>query len=114
MGVCRNVNLLAKQSSSRRFDEDIKDLVMCHMDVHLHNLMVDDSGKLWLIDWDCAGFYPEFFEYVCMKDNVDFMPTGMKSTVGAKWLKTVVDTMETSEGRRMNAKFNAIGYALRR
>ena len=111
LNQCQSFGRALKQ---QRFDEDIKDLVMCHMDVHLHNLMVDGTGKLWLIDWDCAGFYPEYFEYVCMKNYVDFMPPGMLSVTGAKWLKTVVDAMETSEGRRMEVKFDAISYALRR
>ncbi|KIW99703.1 uncharacterized protein Z518_11116 [Rhinocladiella mackenziei CBS 650.93] len=107
-------HFFGRASKQQRFEEDIKDLVMCHMDVHLHNLLVDDSGKLWLIDWDCAGFYPEFFEYVCLKGYAEFMPIGMKSAAGAKFLQTVVDSMETLEARRMNAKFNAIGYALRK
>ena len=105
-------HLFGRASKQQGFDEDIKDLVMCHMDVHLQNLLVNDSGKLWLMDWDCAGFYPEFFEYVCLKGYAEFMPIGLKSAAGAKFLQIVVESMETLEARRMNAKFNAIGYAL--
>lgn len=107
-------HFFGRASKQQRFDEDIKDLVMCHMDIHPHNLLVDDSGKLWLIDWDCAGFYPESFEYACLKGYAEFMPMGMESVAGAKFLQTVVDSMETLEAQRMNAKFNAIGYALRK
>ena len=113
-GCLQQCQFFGRAIKQQRFDEDIKDLVMCHMDVHIHNLMVDDSAKLWLIDWDCAGFYPEFFEYICIKGNVDFMPIGMESPAGAKFLRTVADTLETSEARRMNDKFSAISYALRR
>lgn len=84
------------------------------MDVHLRSLLVDESSKLWLIDWDCAGFYPEFFEYVCLKGYAEFMPIGMRSAAGAKFLQAVADSMETLEARRMNAKFNAISYVLRK
>jgi Phosphotransferase enzyme family len=111
LDLCQSFGRASKQ---QRFDDDINDLVMCHMDLHLHNLMVDGAGKLWLVDWDCAGFYPEYFDYVCLKNYADFMPPGVQSVTGAKWLQTVVDAMETSEGRRLNAKFNAISYALRR
>ena len=84
---------------------------MGQADVHRHNLMVDDAGKLWLIDWDCAGSYSEHFEYICLKYLVDFR---VPCIAGAQLLQTVVNAMETSEGRRMDAKFDAIGYPLRR
>ncbi|KKY20290.1 putative phosphotransferase enzyme family protein [Phaeomoniella chlamydospora] len=106
-------HFFGRASKQQGFDEDIKDLVMCHMDVHLDNLLLDDSGNLWLIDWDCAGFYPDVFEYVCLKGYAEFMPLGTRSAAGVKFLKAVIDSMETLEAQRMNAKFNAIGYALR-
>lgn len=39
-----------------------KDLVMCHMDISLRNLILDKAGKLWIIDWTWAGFFPQEFE----------------------------------------------------
>lgn len=40
------------------FDE----LVMCHLDIHLRNLILDGQRKLWLLDWAFAGAYPPYFE----------------------------------------------------
>jgi hypothetical protein len=39
-----------------------KGLVMCHMDFNLKNLVVDKTGKLWVLDWAWAGFFPPAFE----------------------------------------------------
>ncbi|KAH6908537.1 kinase-like protein [Coprinopsis sp. MPI-PUGE-AT-0042] len=40
-------------------------LVLCHMDLHRHNLMIEKStGRLWVLDWAFAGAYPPWFEYV--------------------------------------------------
>jgi len=37
--------------------------VLTHHDLAPRNIMIDGAGKLWLIDWDYAGFYPKYFEY---------------------------------------------------
>lgn len=70
-------------------------------------------GKLWILDWGCARLYPIYFEYLCMKDGADGSLWN-SDVLRAKWLKSVIDTMETSEAKRMTAKFDRIGYALRR
>ncbi|KIW75477.1 hypothetical protein Z517_10218 [Fonsecaea pedrosoi CBS 271.37] len=68
-----------------------------------------------LIDWFnkclkiCHSF-GRFFGYIYLKSYAEFMPIGMKSAAGMKFLQAVVDAIETLETRRMNAKFNAIGY----
>ena len=36
---------------------------MCHLDIHERNLILDNQGKLWLIDWETAGAYPVYFEF---------------------------------------------------
>ena len=106
LNLCQS---FGKASRQQPFDDDIKadSLVMCHMDLHLQNLILDNAGKLWLIDWDCAGFYPEYFEYVCLKKCYRF-----RNMTGSQWLDGIANAMETSEGQRMNVKFDAIGYAL--
>lgn len=44
----------------------IAPLVFTHHDLAPRNLMVDSSNKLWIIDWDDAGWYPTYFEYAGM------------------------------------------------
>ena len=43
---------------SNQFDE----LVMCHMDIAPRNLILDDYGRVWVIDWAHAGGYPVYFD----------------------------------------------------
>ncbi|KAF3937472.1 hypothetical protein ABW19_dt0210158 [Dactylella cylindrospora] len=47
-------------------------LVFVHHDLAPRNMLVDPFGNLWLIDWDFAGWYPEYFEYAKMNH---FTPT---------------------------------------
>ncbi|KAF4464214.1 kinase-like domain [Fusarium albosuccineum] len=51
-------------------------LVFTHHDLAPRNIILDPQGQLWLIDWDCAGFYPKFFEYA-----------GMHNFIRAGWSK---------------------------
>ncbi|KXN91533.1 hypothetical protein AN958_00555, partial [Leucoagaricus sp. SymC.cos] len=41
-------------------------LVLCHMDLHMRNFVVDSHGKLWIIDWENAGAFPPWLEYAQM------------------------------------------------
>ncbi|KID96048.1 Protein kinase-like domain protein, partial [Metarhizium majus ARSEF 297] len=56
--------------------------VFTHHDLSPRNIMLDPSGQLWLIDWDCAGFYPEFFEYAGMHN---FIPAGWDKFSLLRW-----------------------------
>ncbi|KAG8411156.1 hypothetical protein J3459_016601 [Metarhizium acridum] len=56
--------------------------VFTHHDLSPRNIMLDPSGQLWLIDWDYAGFYPEFFEYAGMHN---FIPTGWDKFSLLRW-----------------------------
>lgn len=38
-------------------------LVLTHLDLHPQNLIVSPDGRLWVVDWEFAGFYPQWFEY---------------------------------------------------
>lgn len=29
-------------------------------------VIIDDNSQIWLIDWEHAGFYPQWFEYTAM------------------------------------------------
>ena len=40
------------------------DIVFTHGDLNLRNILVDDDGKIFgNVDWECAGWYPEYWEY---------------------------------------------------
>ncbi|KAH6914557.1 kinase-like domain-containing protein [Coprinopsis sp. MPI-PUGE-AT-0042] len=41
-------------------------LVLCHMDFHEDNFLLDEDGKVWMIDWGFAGAYPAWMEYAHM------------------------------------------------
>lgn len=58
--VCRDFNKVGEWLPS--FSGKFSNLVICHMDLHLENMLLDGNGQLWLIDWGCSGAYPEHFE----------------------------------------------------
>ncbi|KAF2469556.1 kinase-like protein [Lindgomyces ingoldianus] len=40
------------------------DIVFTHGDLNLRNILVDGNGKIsGIVDWECAGWYPEYWEY---------------------------------------------------
>ncbi|KAH6714189.1 phosphotransferase enzyme family protein [Leptodontidium sp. MPI-SDFR-AT-0119] len=44
------------------FSGKFNKLVMCHLDLNERNILLDDEGEIWLIDWGLAGAYPPWFE----------------------------------------------------
>ncbi|KAJ7635088.1 kinase-like domain-containing protein [Roridomyces roridus] len=46
--------------------DDSYPLVLTHHDIRLHNLILDDKGTLWMVDWQGAGVYPEWWEALAM------------------------------------------------
>ena len=46
-------------------------LVLCHMDIHPRNILVDKLGTPWLVDWGFAGMYPAWFEYAAIAVSVN-------------------------------------------
>jgi len=52
-------------------------LVLTHQDLNLRNIIVGEDGRLWVVDWAWAGYYPPWFEYVAMgRQNEDEMISG--------------------------------------
>ena len=52
-------------------------LVLTHQDLNLRNIIVGEDGRLWIVDWAWAGYYPPWFEYVAMvRQNEDEMISG--------------------------------------
>ncbi|KDQ19399.1 hypothetical protein BOTBODRAFT_153306 [Botryobasidium botryosum FD-172 SS1] len=44
--------------------DDSRPLVLTHNDLSMRNVIIGLDGKVWIIDWGWAGFYPEWFEYM--------------------------------------------------
>jgi thiamine kinase-like enzyme len=57
---CREFGLADK--GQKGFRGLFSRLVMCHMDLHPRNVILDSQGNAWLIDWEYAGMYPPYFE----------------------------------------------------
>jgi len=41
-------------------------LVFTHGDISPNNIRLGKDGALWLLDWESAGAYPQWFEYANM------------------------------------------------
>ncbi|KAG6817246.1 hypothetical protein H0H87_011303 [Tephrocybe sp. NHM501043] len=50
------------------FDQS-EELVLCHQDLNLWNIILETDNTLWIIDWAWAGYYPPWFEYVAMENQ---------------------------------------------
>lgn len=47
------------------------EFVFVHHDLAPRNIMLESgTGKLWLVDWDQAGFYPSYFEHAAMHNFI--------------------------------------------
>ncbi|MGG6498963.1 UNVERIFIED_CONTAM: phosphotransferase, partial [Bacteroidetes bacterium 56_B9] len=40
------------------------DIVLTHSDFHPRNIIVRDDKVVAILDWELAGFYPAYWEYV--------------------------------------------------
>ncbi|KAI5833188.1 kinase-like protein [Schizophyllum commune Tattone D] len=59
--------------------------ILVHQDLAPRNMILDPKGRLWLIDWGHAGFYPSYMEYGCMEARGSAMPWLGESTWIARW-----------------------------
>jgi thiamine kinase-like enzyme len=60
LAVCREFRVADRSQSD--FRGSFPRLVMCHMDLHERNIILDCHGKAWLIDWTYTGMDPAYFE----------------------------------------------------
>ncbi len=68
-------NILADYTLERdRFDFTSSDLIMCHGDLAPRNILRLDDGRLALLDWANAGFYPLIFEIYAFRTRVNREP----------------------------------------
>ncbi|CAO2658138.1 Nn.00g073980.m01.CDS01 [Neocucurbitaria sp. VM-36] len=59
------------------------DIVFTHADLNLRNILVDEMGRIsGIVDWECAGWYPEYWEHSKMHFTVRNTP---------RWIADVVD-----------------------
>ena len=59
------------------------DIVFTHADINLRNILVNKDGKITgIVDWECAGWYPEYWEYTKAHFAVRYQ---------IRWLADVVD-----------------------
>lgn len=60
-------SLLVRAGHEKFFDAFVeRPLVFTHHDITAWNLLLDENDKLWLIDWDRSGWYPDYFESASM------------------------------------------------
>lgn len=59
-----------------------RSFVFTHHDLAPRNIILDHKDQLWIIDWDCAGFYPRFFEHAGM---YNFIPAGWTKFAMWRW-----------------------------
>lgn len=45
-------------------------LVLNHLHLSPNNIVVDNNFRIWLIDWELAGFYPQWFEHTANWDRL--------------------------------------------
>jgi len=58
-------------------------IVFTHADLNLRNILVDENGRIsGIVDWECAGWYPEYWEFTKMHFTVRFT---------TRWLADVVN-----------------------
>ncbi|KAJ9413684.1 hypothetical protein QL093DRAFT_2487609 [Fusarium oxysporum] len=87
-------------------------IVFTHHDLAPRNIILDHKNQLWLIDWDCAGFYPRFFEHAGM---FNFIPSEWTKFAlwrwnERRWLEIIRSRFTRFRtARRFNMKAN--GYA---
>lgn len=48
---------------------DTPKLVFTHGDLSMHNILIDKEEKVWVVDWEYAGCYPPWFEYIGMLES---------------------------------------------
>jgi len=46
---------------------DVTPLVFTHNDLHMENILMDNVGRLWLIDFGFSGMYPPYFEFIALR-----------------------------------------------
>jgi aminoglycoside phosphotransferase len=63
------------------------EIVFTHADLNMRNILVDEDMKIsGIVDWECAGWYPEYWEYTKAHFTV---------RVTVRWILDVLDQVFT-------------------
>lgn len=66
--ICKRFNKTSKDIPPFQFTE----FVLVHQDISPRNMILDASGRVWLIDWADAGAYPPAFERAALVEQYRF------------------------------------------
>ena len=66
--LCQKVNNAEVPSRYRKPGR----LFFTHNDINMRNVILGTDGRIWLIDWDFAGFFPRYFEFAASKLEAEF------------------------------------------
>ncbi|KAI0105319.1 kinase-like domain-containing protein [Nemania sp. FL0031] len=73
--------LMKKMPSARPF-------TFSHSDLHEGNIMVKNGQFVGLIDWELAGFYPYWWDFVnCCELLSDYLPAELRHDDALEWFK---------------------------
>jgi thiamine kinase-like enzyme len=80
-----NVHAVAQQEAKTSHDKS-HEAVFTHADLNPRNILADpDTGKITgIVDWECSGWYPEYWEYTKAHFAVRYT---------IRWLADVVDRL---------------------
>jgi hypothetical protein len=78
-------------------------VVLSHGDLLPKNIMVDGSTITAIIDWELAGFYPEYLEYCRMNSDNFMMP---------KWHYVVQSVFPEDPRQPLVDSFNRLTYII--
>lgn len=103
----RMLDLAGAGDATPRFT-DSDPLVFTHQDISPRNLILDDGGKLWIIDWDFAGWYPSYFEYACIANDIG-VP---EARVPAGWRQAALASLFEVDYERQYQSLLAMQWSL--
>ncbi|KAL4755813.1 kinase-like protein, partial [Aspergillus foveolatus] len=68
LDICQKFNKAPQDTPRFKFTE----FVLTHQDVSPRNLILDQHGQAWLVDWADAGAYPPAFETAALSSQQSF------------------------------------------
>jgi len=70
-------------------------LVFTHGDIAPRNFIVDKDKRLWLLDWDLAGWYPAYMEYATIAVEINDSESPFAGL--EEWIQAVSGAIEPYE-----------------